>query len=243
MRIVAVADTHTFEHDLGVLPDGDVFIHAGDLLRSGTIDELQTVVAWIQGQPHPVKIVIAGNHDWCFVEDAAKAKHVLGSEIVYLQDNETIINGLKFWGSPWQPAYNSWAFNLTRGRALAAKWALIPDDVDILITHGPPQGIGDRDPIPARAGCKDLLYAMRRVQPILHLFGHCHQDGGFWRIEETCLANVTTWESERGATIIDVDPATRQINPVAIPPSGQTHPAEAQLPGQSLAARGCVRRP
>ncbi|MBN1428258.1 MAG: metallophosphatase domain-containing protein [Anaerolineae bacterium] len=219
MRIVAVADTHTFERDLGTLPAGDVFIHAGDLLRAGTIDELQIVAAWIRSQPHPVKIVIAGNHDWCFVHDPVAARLTLGSDVIYLQDSGISIDGLKFWGSPWQPDYNEWAFNLTRGQALAEKWSLIPDDVDILITHGTPQGIGDRDPVPARAGCADLLCAVRRVQPALHLFGHCHQDGGLWRIDETWLANVTTWESERRSTVIDIDQVTRQVKPVVIPPS------------------------
>jgi Icc-related predicted phosphoesterase len=220
MRIVAVADTHTFERDLGTLPSGDIFIHAGDMLRAGTIDELQTVAAWIASQPHPVKIVIAGNHDWCFRQDPAAARQVLGASVIYLEDSAASVDGLKFWGSPWQPDYNDWAFNLPRGRALAEKWALIPDDIDILITHSPPRGIGDHDPIPERGGCEDLLHAVRRVRPALHLFGHCHQDGGAWPSGETWLANVTTWEGERGATVIDIDPVTRQVRPVSVPPSG-----------------------
>jgi hypothetical protein len=147
---------------------------------------------------HRHKIVVAGNHDWCFVREPQAAVDILGKEIVYLQDAEATIEGVRFWGSPWQPKFHEWAFNLPRGEALASKWALIPTGIDVLITHGPPLGIGDRAGDPVRQGCTDLLAAVRRVTPLLHLFGHIHQDGGCWREEGICFANVTTWECERG---------------------------------------------
>jgi Icc-related predicted phosphoesterase len=218
MRIVAVADTHTFQADLGAIPEGDVFVHAGDLLRRGTLDELRGVAEWIRTLPHRVKLVVAGNHDWCFVHDRAAAVAVLGLEIVYLQDSATTIDGLVFWGSPWQPEYNDWAFNLPRGEALRHKWHAIPPETDVLITHGPPRGFGDCSEVEGRAGCDDLLDAVRRVQPALHLFGHIHQDGGFWRDGNVALANVTTWECERGATVIDVDLTTKAVSDAVIPP-------------------------
>ncbi|HEY0463700.1 MAG TPA: metallophosphoesterase, partial [Polyangiaceae bacterium] len=124
MRLVAVADTHTFQEDLGAIPDGDVFIHAGDLLRRGTLAELAAVSAWIRGLPHEFKVVIAGNHDWCFVDEREASEQTLGEGVIYLQDQAVTIGGLRFWGSPWQPEYNDWAFNLPRGPALAEKWAL-----------------------------------------------------------------------------------------------------------------------
>ena len=217
MRIVAVADTHTFEHDLGAIPDGDVFVHAGDLLRRGTLAELADVSAWIRSLPHEFKLVIAGNHDWCFIDDRAACERALGEDVIYLEDQAASIGGLRFWGSPWQPEYNDWAFNLPRGPALAEKWALIPDDTQVLITHGPPRGYGDRSPIGARTGCADLLQAVHRVAPALHLYGHIHQDGGFWRAGGISFANVTTWECERLPTVLDIDPVTCAIVPVSIP--------------------------
>src|SRR6266545_7467961 len=105
MRIVAVADTHTFQDDLRVIPEGDVFIHAGDLCRSGRLDELRAVAAWLRTLPHRHKIVIAGNHDWCFVREPQAALASLGAGAVYLQDSEAIIEGVRFWGSPWQPEF------------------------------------------------------------------------------------------------------------------------------------------
>jgi Icc-related predicted phosphoesterase len=97
-----------------------------------------------------------------------------------------------------------WAFNLPRGRALADKWALIPEGIDVLVTHGPPHGIGDRGPVAGRLGCEDLLARVKRVAPRLHLFGHIHQDRGRWQHGPTLFANVTTWECEQPVTVIDL---------------------------------------
>jgi predicted phosphohydrolase len=218
MRIVAVADTHTFQADLAPVPDGDVFVHAGDLCRGGRLRELATVAEWLKGLPHRHKVVIAGNHDWCFAREPAAALDLLGPTVIYLQDSGAEIESVRFWGSPWQPAFNNWAFNLPRGAALAEKWALIPAGTDVLITHGPPAGIGDYSEA-ARAGCADLLAAVRRVKPLLHLFGHIHPDGGCWPRDGTCFANVTTWEGIRKASVFDLDVTTRQVTAVSVPPA------------------------
>ncbi|MBA2662569.1 MAG: metallophosphatase domain-containing protein [Bradymonadaceae bacterium] len=218
MRIVAVADTHTFEEDLQV-PNGDVFIHAGDLLRAGTLEELILPARWLQSLPHRHKIVVAGNHDRCFERNAERAQAMLGDGIHYLQDSGVVIEGLRIWGSPWQPEFNDWAFNLPRGEALARKWALIPDDTDVLVTHGPPAGFGDRAYDDRGLGCQDLLDAVRRVRPLLHVYGHVHPGGGCWRDGDSWLSNVTVWECDRPASIFDYDPATRVVTPVFIPPA------------------------
>jgi predicted phosphohydrolase len=218
MRIVAVADTHTFQGDLRAIPDGDVFVHAGDLCRGGRLDELRPAAAWLRSLPHRRKIVVAGNHDWCFVREPRSALEILGSDIAYLQDSEAVIDGVRFWGSPWQPEFCGWAFNLPRGQALVDKWALIPPGTHVLITHGPPYGFGDRCDNPVRQGCQDLIAAALRVRPLLHLFGHIHEDGGFWLHAGVAFANVNCSEGERGATVIDVDVASGQVVPVHVPP-------------------------
>ena len=141
MRIVAVADTHLFHKEL-VVPGGDVFVHAGDLCRRGDLDELREAAAWIAGLPHPHKVVVAGNHDWAFVHEPAMARAALAG-ITYLEDSEATLGGLRFYGSPWQPEFNDWAFNLPRGPELAAVWANIPPAIDVLITHSPPEGKGE----------------------------------------------------------------------------------------------------
>jgi Icc-related predicted phosphoesterase len=204
VKIVAVADTHLL-HDELVVPDGDVFVHAGDMCQRGDMPELQCAIAWMRSLPHRHKVVIAGNHDFPFLEHPVEARRALEDEgIVYLQDSEVTIDGVRFWGSPWQPEFNDWAFNLPRGQALADKWALIPEGLDVLVTHGPPRGIGDQGPVAGRLGCEDLLARVRVVKPRLHLFGHIHQDGGAWLLGATLFANVTTWECERAPTVIDL---------------------------------------
>jgi predicted phosphodiesterase len=222
MRIVAVADTHTFQADLEILPEGDVFVHAGDLVRDGKIEEFEPVAAWIRRLPFRHKVIIAGNHDGFFESDLKASQELLG-DAHYLQDAGIVLDGVHFWGSPWQPAYADWWFNLPRGISLAEKWRLIPTGVDVLITHGPPFGIGDRDEEDGwhhvdRVGCRDLLSRIERVKPRAHLFGHTHVGGGFWQIGDTAYSNVTTWECERAATVIDFDPVTKVVTPVRIPP-------------------------
>ncbi|UJR79937.1 metallophosphatase domain-containing protein [Sandaracinus amylolyticus] len=225
MRVVAVADTHTFEHELWV-PDGDVLVHAGDMLRGGTLEELEGVARWIRALPHRHKVIVAGNHDVCFehMSSRSRALAMIGADdpssgVVYLEDSGVEIEALRIWGSPWQPAYHDWAFNLPRGSSeLAAKWALVPSGIDVLITHGTPCGIGDRGPTSGRHGCERLREAMPRIRPRVHLFGHIHQDGGAWTIDGTLHANVTTWECERGATVIDVDATSART--FIVPPRG-----------------------
>jgi Icc-related predicted phosphoesterase len=102
---------------------------------------------------------------------------------------------------------------------LARKWALIPAGIDVLVTHGPPRGVGDWSGDMVRAGCEDLSAAVRPVRPLLHLFGHIHQDGGCWRHDDICFANVTTWEGERGATVLDIDVRSRRVVEVRVPPA------------------------
>lgn len=217
VRIVAVADTHTFTDDL-VVPDGDLFVHAGDLCRGGTLEELERAAEWMHALPHRHKLVVAGNHDWCFSRTPKAARALLG-DIHYLEDAELTLEGLRFYGSPWQPEFFGWAFNLPRGPALAAVWSKIPRGLDVLITHGPPRGFGDRNSMGDLTGCEDLLRRIDEVTPRLHLFGHIHEDGGVWSRGTTLLANVTTAECERAPTVIDVEGGS--VTPVDVPPRGR----------------------
>ncbi len=204
MRVVAVADTHLFTERL-VVPEGDVFVHAGDMCRRGDMDEWRDAADWIASLPHRHKVIVAGNHDWRFVHEPAAARGLLG-DAIYLEDREVTIDGLRFYGSPWQPEFHAWAFNLPRGEPLATVWSKIPPGIDVLITHGPPAGIGDRGGYgPERAGCEDLRARVAEVAPRAHLFGHIHQDGGAWQMGPTLYANVTTWECTRAPTVFDID--------------------------------------
>jgi Icc-related predicted phosphoesterase len=180
-----------------------VLIHAGDTCRAGTLEELAQVCTFLRALPHRHKIIVAGNHDRAFEAYPAEARALVAG-LIYLQDASCTIEGVRFYGSPWTPQFNNWSFNLPRGAPLAEKWALIPADTDVLITHGPPYGIGDNDGrVPERAGCEALLARLQQITPKLHLFGHVHQTPGRWQIGTTLFANVTTDECLSPVTVIE----------------------------------------
>ena len=174
MKIVALADTHG-QHDQLQVPDGDVLIHAGDMCGGNPFD-YGDFNQWIGTLPHPHKIVIAGNPDALF-EDHADCLPTYN--YTYLQDEATTIDGVKFYGSPWTPPFLDWAF-MAESAAIAKKWALIPQDTDVLITHGPPWGVGDVVRGEGHQGCADLMDAVLQVKPRFHVFGHIHEGYGMY---------------------------------------------------------------
>jgi Icc-related predicted phosphoesterase len=176
MKIVCISDTHNCNEKINV-PDGDILIHAGDATTVGNFEQIQEFGTWFGSLPHKHKIFIAGNHDWLFETNNSFARTLLSSNITYLQDSAVEIEGFKIYGSPWQPRFFDWAFNLNRGAELAEKWKLIPNDTDILITHGPPNGILDeveRQYWTENTGCEELRKRVEIVKPKLHVFGHIH---------------------------------------------------------------------
>ena len=101
LRLVVLSDTHNLTDDL-VVPPGDVLVHAGDLTQRGTLSQLEHAASFLRSLPHAHKVVIAGNHDFCLQEDARRARPLLDG-LTYLEDSATEIEGMTFWGSPWQP--------------------------------------------------------------------------------------------------------------------------------------------
>ena len=177
---MCLSDLHNRLGDVRV-PDGDVLVVAGDLTGRGTTAEVSRFALELGRLPHRAKVVVAGNHDWLFQREPGLARELLGGVAIYLEDAGAEVAGLRFWGSPWQPRFFDWAFNLERGGDLRARWDLIPADTDVLVTHGPPRGYGDLTPRGERVGCEDLLEAVVRVKPRLHVFGHIHAGYGSYR--------------------------------------------------------------
>lgn len=214
ITIAALADTH-LRHAAVAIPPADILIIAGDITRSGTVNQLADALDFFRGLPHPDKIFVAGNHEFCLERKPERVRHLLAG-FHYLLDEGVTLRGVRFWGSPWQPRFFNWAFNLDRGPALAEKWAQIPDDTDVLITHGPPRGHGD-DTGHDRVGCDDLLARVQLLKPPLHVYGHIHEERGHWRLGDALLANVTTDEGGAPASLFTFDPATRRAELVRFP--------------------------
>jgi predicted phosphohydrolase len=189
VSIVAMSDTHGF-HDSVDVPMGDILVHAGDVTRHGNIEDLEAFNRYLGGLPHGVKIVIAGNHDFCFERSRHECVARL-SNAIYLQDEAVTIHDICFYGSPWQPWFYDWAFNLQRGPEIREKWDLIPEDTDVLITHGPPFRYGDKTTWGEHVGCQDLLDAVERIKPKLHIFGHIHEGYGFRSNKHTDFINAS----------------------------------------------------
>lgn len=186
MKVVAISDTHMRHRDID-LPEGDILIHAGDVSSKGTKDEIVDFLSWFANQAHQHKIFIAGNHDFMFERRGREIREYIPDNIIYLQNSGTEINGIKFWGSPVQPEFYDWAFNVERGDKIKRYWDLIPVDTDVLITHGPPFGILDSSIIRKSQGCEELLIAVEKINPKYHIFGHIHEGYG------TCTNGITSF--------------------------------------------------
>lgn len=198
MRLVFVSDTHGMHGRMAhKVPDGDVLVHCGDMTGHGTLLEHTKVAGWLGSFQHTHKLAIAGNHDAAAEQDEDAVRREFSREgVLYLKDTCLDLDGVKFWGAPWTPNFCDWSFMPERlGPELAAKWDLIPEDTEVLITHGPPHGILDAYSEPryiekagqVHVGCELLRARIERLPALrLHAFGHIHEGHGY---EEVVLDN------------------------------------------------------
>ena len=193
--IACISDCHG---KLPMIPPADFLIIAGDIcphhpdrsVRVGSADDIFYQAQWLSGpfadwlNQLPVKEVVAtwGNHD-CIGQ---KRPDMVAKNLRWhlLVDAGIEINGLKIYGSPWQPYFHDWYFNAPDGPEgevfLDRKFSLIPESVDILLVHGPPKGYGDVAPDGRSCGSTSLLNHVMRTQPKLSVHGHIHCGRGSW---------------------------------------------------------------
>ena len=219
IKIVCISDTHK---QTSTLPNGDLLVHAGDLSGRGTFAEVQAQLDWLKEQPHPFKVVIAGNHDRILDAryvaavsathkaplDDRRAGDLDWGSIIYLENSTTSLefpNGrkLSIYGCPLTPQFGPWAFQYPVNDDV---WAQrIPADIDLLLCHGPPYAHLDRNDYGGHTGCPHLLKELRRARPRLVVCGHIHEQGG----KEEWLAfdgTERSWERvlmrEQGWTVL-----------------------------------------
>lgn len=201
VRVVCISDTHSQLKHVAV-PDGDVLIHAGDLSKTGSVNEIAEQFKLLNGMPHEHVVVVAGNHDRALqnVPDLAQLYRRRYARVTYLNSESAVIVGIKIWGSPWTPWFQDWAFNFAQGpegeRQAEKHYATIPSDTQLLITHGPPRGILDRlddhgsDP-GAHVGSLALRERMSSLPQLLaHIFGHIHNAHGTSRVGNMLFVNA-----------------------------------------------------
>lgn len=180
MKILFLSDTHS--KGLSKIFDGlyiddvDVLVHCGDFSNMGKLHEMINFNKWLGKLPFKHKIFIAGNHDLCMEKDPNWAKSII-TNATYLQDEELIIDGVKFYGTPWCVSFGSWAFGLPgNSEAMEKKRAMIPDDVEILITHTPPYQIMDVNFLGEHCGCVKLRHRVNELKKLkYHCYGHLHE--------------------------------------------------------------------
>lgn len=196
LRLVIVSDTHRSYRR--PIPPGDVFIHAGDSeLSAGEMD------TWLARLPHRHKIVVGGNMDYRLREGAGDLQ-----QASYLQDGAITVDGVKIYGSPWTPKFVG-VFQLDDAAAAGDVWACVPDDVDVLVTHGPPKGVLDRTSRGRGVGDGTLMCRVDELRPRVHCFGHVHESYGALEKDGTLFCNAAVFNGH-AALVVDV-PLDRKL--------------------------------
>lgn len=223
MKIVAISDTHMWGMPLVDLPEGDVLVHAGDATYRGTLAEFNQFKnelvkhlkdnRYKKGYKHIV--FVPGNHDWGFEKQELLFRELFSeySNVHILINEDVVIDGVKFWGSPVCPPFGRWAFYQSEKRR-EDLWSYISEDTDVLITHGPPKGILDEVSScwdlreVEHAGCDPLFKRVTALKPKIHIFGHVHEGYGSIKIGKTQFINASImderYQSNNEPIVIEV---------------------------------------
>ncbi|KJH46309.1 Ser/Thr phosphatase family protein [Dictyocaulus viviparus] len=211
------------------IPNGDVLIHAGDFTNTGSVEEIVKFNDEIGRLPHKHKIVVAGNHELGFddsenlserlpqyIGEGTTKGYNLLTNATWLHDNYVKIDGVIFFGSSWHPLYGYPFY--THREKLKEKWAALPSDLHVLITHTPALGyegfslflllkkmicylkenslvirtLSYLDKFGTeRWGCRHLLSEIEnRIKPKFHVFGHVHECYGALSNARTIFINA-----------------------------------------------------
>ena len=210
MKIWHISDTHTYHGLLKVPEDIDMVIHSGDATNPrdpyASEQEMLNFISWFGSLPIKHKVFVAGNHDLCIERNLITKIDFMKNGIVYLENDYAEVEGIKIWGSPFTPTFGQgWAFNKKRS-ALHDIWKEIPDDVDIVVVHGPPKGILDLayHQLNCIEFCGDeaLRKRMYLLNPKLCLFGHIHNNEDIINAGTMKLSNHDTIYSN-GSVVTD----------------------------------------
>jgi Icc-related predicted phosphoesterase len=189
MKLVIISDTHRQENKV-ILPEGDILIHAGDFDIYDQ-NNLDTVIDWFKKLDYNHIIFTGGNHDKYLQHFSSdEINKQLPSNIHYLMNDSVVVNNIKFWGSPYSPAFGQgWAYNAFIDE-LREKWATIPSDTDIVISHCNCFGINDvvRG---ISQGCPALRDRIKEIKPKLHVSGHIHPGYGVYQDKNTIYVNAS----------------------------------------------------
>lgn len=210
IKLVCISDTHCQLSKIK-LPKGDILVHAGDALSRGSHSEFISFINKMEKlakNKYKHVIYVPGNHDWITELNEPLVKQECASRgVIYLNDSGITIDGFKFWGSAITPRFHDWAWNRDSDDCGTSKppghpiykpiklhWDMIPDDTDVLITHGPPKGFLDKSIYSGEhCGCPYLVKRVAEIKPKYHIFGHIHNWHGTYDLGDgTVLINASS---------------------------------------------------
>jgi Icc-related predicted phosphoesterase len=199
VKLVAISDVHTKWKNL-VIPECDILISAGDYSFRGEKRTIKEYHEWLNKQDAGYIVSVQGNHELWVEKNFEEAKAIAEKAcpgVHFIGDHGTVdVEGIKIHGSAITPWFHSWAWNVHRGPDIAAEWAKIPDDTNILVTHGPVHGILDVVPYAngtpkERVGCHDLFDRVMKLEKLkVHICGHIHHSHGFKEFNGKHFYNV-----------------------------------------------------
>ncbi|MFB6354944.1 MAG: metallophosphatase domain-containing protein [bacterium] len=188
MKIVVISDTHGLHSQLNV-PQGDVLIHAGDVCRDPS--QLTSFLNWFENQAQDRKILVPGNHDFpLHYQNERYREQCKQRGIDMLIDDTTAIQDVTVHGTPWTPTFGQWVYQKDDSK-LDKYFRQIPQNTDLLVSHGPPKDILDQTTDGRRVGSRSLRSTVENVSPQYHVFGHIHEARGKTTQEGTTFINAS----------------------------------------------------
>jgi Icc-related predicted phosphoesterase len=193
MNLAILSDTHGHHRKL-TAPSGDIVIHCGDFSWKSNLAEIIDFLEWYSKLEYTHRVLVAGNHDRFPARHADRFLALIRHYgVIYLENSQCNVEGIKIYGSPFSADYGpAGAFMYSGETAGQRMWARIPENTDILVTHGPPYGFGDFSLSEGiHSGCRQLLQRIHIIKPAYHVFGHIHEGYGVYAGENTVFINAS----------------------------------------------------
>lgn len=202
IKIDCISDLHMYFGPQ--LDGGDILVMSGDISYVGKAIDFAEFDFWLGKLKDKYKAIVVtpGNHDLGSERNPSLFKSLVPNATHYLINEPATILGLNFWVSPITPTFFDWAWMADRGEPIKRYWDMIPANTDVLVTHGPPYGILDQCPDHldqsrmVNVGCEELLKAVQRIKPRLHIFGHIHEAYGIQVINDTTFVNCAIMDGQ-----------------------------------------------
>ena len=193
LNIAFLSDTHRRHLNIRV-PPCDILVFCGDATssRGATgLQELDNFLRWMVREAKGAKcVMIFGNHDWVGTTYLSECRILCERHgVTLLHDSGATVEGVSFWGSPRTPEFCGWAFMYSPDEAPGV-WESIPENTDVIVTHGPPFGILDTTEFGVHVGCPELCLRVHHIAPAIHAFGHIHEGRGVRMGYWTCFVNA-----------------------------------------------------